>query len=155
MNTKVFSRGNNLIYELDMSNRQLRLMKDNIFLQEKELTEEIRLCYDRELAQQKMLLADTQHQFNEYRERCYAEIKKEVQGETHGIDKKMTQVANQYKDLEKGRKEYIGSSFKNEKQGEAYYEKHYGNQVNNTTVNINQVVMGQGSADPKLLEELD
>ena len=75
VNTKVFSRGNNLIYELDMSNRQLRLMKDNIFLQEKDLTEEIRLCYDRELAQQKMLLADTERQFKDYRDRYYAVIK--------------------------------------------------------------------------------
>ena len=47
VNTKVFSRGNNLIYELDMTNRQLRLLKDNIFLLEKNLTEKIRLCYDR------------------------------------------------------------------------------------------------------------
>ena len=58
VNTKVFSRGNNLIYELDMTNRQLRLMKDNVFLMEKDLTEEIRLCYDRDLAQTKMELAD-------------------------------------------------------------------------------------------------
>jgi hypothetical protein len=61
VNTKVFSRGNNLIYELDMTNRQLRLMKDNVFLMEKDLTEEIRLCYDRDLAQTKMKLADREH----------------------------------------------------------------------------------------------
>lgn len=49
VNTKVFSRGNNLIYELDMTSRQLRLIKDNIFLLEKNLTEKIKLSYDREL----------------------------------------------------------------------------------------------------------
>lgn len=49
VNTKVFSRGNNLIYELDMTTRQLRLLKDNVFLMEKNLTEKIKLCYDRKL----------------------------------------------------------------------------------------------------------
>jgi hypothetical protein len=63
VNTKVFSRGNNLIYELDMTNRQLRLLKDNIFLLEKNLTEKIRLCYDRELDQTRMQLADFRKQF--------------------------------------------------------------------------------------------
>jgi hypothetical protein len=56
INTKVFSRGNNLIYELDMTNRQLRLMKDNVFLLETSLTEKIKLCYDRELDMTKMKL---------------------------------------------------------------------------------------------------
>lgn len=63
VNTKVFSRGNNLIYELDMTNRQLRMLKDNIFLLEKNLTEKIKLCYDRELDQTRMQLADFRHQF--------------------------------------------------------------------------------------------
>ena len=58
VNTKVFSRGNNLIYELDMTTRQLRLLKDNVFLLEKNLTEKIKLCYDRELDQARMRLAD-------------------------------------------------------------------------------------------------
>lgn len=54
INTKVFSRGNNLVYELDNINRQLRLLKDNIFLLEKNLTEKIKLCYDRELGETRM-----------------------------------------------------------------------------------------------------
>lgn len=49
VNTKVFSRGNNLIYELDMSNRQLRLMKDNVYLLEKGLKDKIRLYFDKDL----------------------------------------------------------------------------------------------------------
>jgi hypothetical protein len=63
INTKVFSRGNNLIYELDMTTRQLRLLKDNIFLLEKNLTEKIRLCYDRELDETRMHLADFRQRF--------------------------------------------------------------------------------------------
>ena len=54
VNARVFSKGNNLIYELDVINRQLRLLKDHIFMLEKNLTEKIRLCYDRELDQTRM-----------------------------------------------------------------------------------------------------
>ena len=51
VNARVFSRGNNLIYELDITARQLRMLKDHIFLMEKNLTEKIKLCYDRKLDQ--------------------------------------------------------------------------------------------------------
>ncbi len=37
--TKIFSRGKQIVYELDFSNRQLRLIKENIFSLEKRLTE--------------------------------------------------------------------------------------------------------------------
>jgi len=49
VNTKVFARGNNLIYELDRSTRQLRLMKDGVFVLEKGLRESIRLRFDKDL----------------------------------------------------------------------------------------------------------
>ena len=58
VNTKVFSRGNNLVYELDMTTRQLRLIKDNVFLMEKNLTEKIKLCYEKEID---MLKNDRNH----------------------------------------------------------------------------------------------
>ena len=54
VNAKVFSRGNNLVYELDMTNRQLRFIKDSIFLMEKNLTDKIKLCYDKELDMTRM-----------------------------------------------------------------------------------------------------
>ena len=47
--TKVFSKGNQLVYELDTCTRQLRLVKDNIFEMEKKLSDKIRLDFDREL----------------------------------------------------------------------------------------------------------
>jgi hypothetical protein len=58
INSKVFSRGNNLIYELDRTSRQLRLIKDHVFLQEKRLTEEVKLGFERELEETRAQLAD-------------------------------------------------------------------------------------------------
>lgn len=75
INTKVFSRGNALIYELDMTSRQLRLVKDHIFLLEKNLTEKIKLCYDRELDNARMQLADFRKQFLEYQDNVTEQIK--------------------------------------------------------------------------------
>jgi hypothetical protein len=37
-----------------MTNRQLRFLKDNIFLMEKNLTDKIKLCYDKELDMTRM-----------------------------------------------------------------------------------------------------
>ena len=42
INSKMYEKGNQLIYELDSVNRQLRLFKDNIFAMEKELRSNIR-----------------------------------------------------------------------------------------------------------------
>jgi uncharacterized phage-like protein YoqJ len=86
VNTKVFSRGNNLIYELDMTNRQLRLLKDNIFLLEKNLTEKIRLCYDRELDQTRIQLADIVKKFKDHRETVKYSIEANVRQEINTID---------------------------------------------------------------------
>jgi hypothetical protein len=37
INSKMYEKGNLLIYELDSVNRQLKLFKDHVFLMEKEL----------------------------------------------------------------------------------------------------------------------
>ena len=86
INPKVFSRGNNLVYELDTVNRQLRLLKDNIFLLEKNLTEKIRLCYDRELDETRMQLADYKMKYHEYGENVAGIIKQLVRDEVNTID---------------------------------------------------------------------
>lgn len=38
----MYEKGNQLIYELDSVNRQLRLFKDNVFIMEKELHSKIK-----------------------------------------------------------------------------------------------------------------
>jgi hypothetical protein len=42
INSKMYEKGNQLIYELDCVNRQLRLFKDNVFQLEKDLKSNIR-----------------------------------------------------------------------------------------------------------------
>ncbi len=64
--TKVFSRGKQLVYELDFSNRQLRLIKDSIFNLEKRLSEQIGIAFERELTQTKMELKECRRKFLDF-----------------------------------------------------------------------------------------
>lgn len=66
VNTKVFSKGNSMIYELDHTSRQLRLIKDNIFTMEAKLKEKVRLSFDKDLEQSRLELAETRKKFTEY-----------------------------------------------------------------------------------------
>ena len=45
MSSRVFSSGKELIYGFDQTQRQHRILKDKIFMMEKNLTEKIHLCY--------------------------------------------------------------------------------------------------------------
>lgn len=66
VNTKVFSKGNSLIYELDHTARQLRLIKDNIYTMEGKLKDQIRLSFDKDLEQARLELAESRKKFSEY-----------------------------------------------------------------------------------------
>lgn len=78
VNTKVFSRGNNLIYELDKSARQLRLIKDNIYSLESGVKEKVRLYYEKDLSDTRMLLVEVKNNFGRYRENMSASLKADV-----------------------------------------------------------------------------
>lgn len=99
INTKVFSRGNNLIYELDMSTRQLRMMKDNVFLVEKGLKEKIRLYFDKDLQQTRVLLDEQKRKFGEYQQQLNAYVREHVKESHNYIDQEMKQRVEAYKEL--------------------------------------------------------
>ena len=99
INTKVFSRGNNLIYELDMATRQLRLMKDNVFSVEKGLKEKIRLYFDKDLEQTRILLAEQKRKFKEYQLTLNSYMRENVTENINYIDEVMKKRVEQYKDV--------------------------------------------------------
>lgn len=66
VNTKVFSKGNSLIYELDHTTRQLRLIKDNISTLEQKLKDKVRLSFDKDLEQARLALSEIRKKFSEY-----------------------------------------------------------------------------------------
>ena len=50
-NTKVFAKANAMIYELDYSTRQLRLIKDNVYTMEDDLKSKVHLAFEKDLTQ--------------------------------------------------------------------------------------------------------
>jgi len=99
INTKVFSRGNNLIYELDMSTRQLRLMKDNVFGVEKNLKEKIRLYFDKDLEQTRVLLDESKRKFKEYQLTLNSYMRENVAENINYIDEVMKKRVKAFKDV--------------------------------------------------------
>ena len=49
VNMKTFARGNSLIYELDHTNRQMRMVRDNVYAMEDRLKAKIRIEFDKDL----------------------------------------------------------------------------------------------------------
>jgi hypothetical protein len=86
VNTKVFARGNNLIYELDRSTRQLRLMKDGVFMLEKGLKESIRLRFDKDLEVARGLLVQQKKKYGDYKDNLNAHVRGEIKEEINSID---------------------------------------------------------------------
>ena len=99
INTKVFSRGNNLIYELDIATRQHRMMKDNIFGLEKALKEKVRLYFDKDLEQTRVLLAEQINKFKDYQLALNSHIRLDVTNNINHIEEVMKKHLEQHKDI--------------------------------------------------------
>lgn len=89
VNTKVFSRGNNLIYELDKSARQLRLIKDNLFSLESGVKEKVKLYFEKDLSDVRMQLTEMKINFHKYRENMSANLKADVADNISQIEVRM------------------------------------------------------------------
>lgn len=66
VNTKVFAKGNQIIYELDHTMRQLRLVKDSVHTMEQKLKDKVRLAFDKDLERARLELAESRKKFSEY-----------------------------------------------------------------------------------------
>lgn len=86
VNTKVFAKGNNLVYELDHSNRQLRLVKDNIYEMEDKLKDKVRLAYDKDLDQTRRELAEVRKKFAEYQVTLNSHVKADIKRNINELD---------------------------------------------------------------------
>jgi hypothetical protein len=153
VNTKVFSRGNNLVYELDLTTRQLRLVKDNIFLMEKNLTDKIKLCYEKELGTTRADLSTVKIGLKDYQEKVREQISADVSKYKNEIEEQSKKMAIAYKDLDVPiKKQQLFDEFLSKQP--THVQK---------TVKIDDVVLSKdgkavqmkGAADPKLLDELD
>lgn len=97
ISTKVFARGKQLVYELDFTTRQLRLIKDNIFNLETRLNEQVGVTYERELKQTRMELAECRRKFQDYQSAIDTTLTAGVRENINGIDILMRNRAEYFK----------------------------------------------------------
>lgn len=68
INSKMYEKGNLLIYELDNVNRQLKLFKDNVFILEKEMNLRIHNEYQKTMRDNKSKMFELSRVFKEYKD---------------------------------------------------------------------------------------
>jgi len=98
VNTKVFSKGNNLIYELDHTSRQLRLVKDNIYTMEGKLKSMIRISFDKDLEQARLELGESRKKFSEYQVTLNSHVKADIKRNINELDVELKRLVQRKND---------------------------------------------------------
>jgi len=74
----MYEKGNQLIYELDLVNRQLRLFKDNIFAMERELRSNIRAEFAETLRKNMRDLDTSVNKFKDFKNDVTTKVKADL-----------------------------------------------------------------------------
>ena len=94
VNTKVFAKGNTLIYDLDHTMRQLRLVKDNIYTMEGKLKDKTKLSFEKDLERARLELAESKKKFNEYQTTLNSHVKADIQQNIQNIEVELKRLIN-------------------------------------------------------------
>ena len=86
INAKMTEKGSNMIYELDNSAKELRMMKDNIFLMEKMMREEIHKDYSEQLIFKDNQIKKLRESFKSYKNELNEDIKADIDREQSEIE---------------------------------------------------------------------
>jgi hypothetical protein len=83
------------VYELDLANRELRMLKDNFYLMERLMRKEIRLDYDKYIKEKDNEIHMLKESFDSYKLELNNEIKSEVAKEIMTLDKRVKTINEQ------------------------------------------------------------
>lgn len=98
VNMKTFAKGNALIYELDHTTRQMRIVKDNVYSLEDRLKGKIRIEFDKDLQRARQELEELRRKFGEYQNTLNDHMKAEVQKNKNDLDSDLKKIVlNGYK----------------------------------------------------------
>lgn len=100
INSKMYEKGNLLIYELDNVNRQLKLFKDNVFILEKEMTLRIHNEYQKTMRDNKSKMFELSRLFRDFKDSVANQIGQDVTVEKDFITKEINKRAEDYKNKE-------------------------------------------------------
>ena len=99
INSKMYEKGNQLIYELDLVNRQLRLFKDNIFAMERELRSNIRAEFAETLRKNMRDLDTSVNKFKDFKNDVTTKVKADLAQEQYKIEKILKKKAEEFKNI--------------------------------------------------------
>ncbi|CDW83349.1 UNKNOWN [Stylonychia lemnae] len=99
INSKMYEKGNQLIYELDLVNRQLRLFKDNIFAMERELRSNIRAEFAETLRRNMRDLDTSVNRFKDFKNDVTTKVKADLAQEQYKIEKILKKKAEEFKNI--------------------------------------------------------
>jgi hypothetical protein len=102
INSKMYEKGNQLIYELDNVNRQLKLFKDNVFILEKEMNLRIHSEYRKTMRDNKSKMFELGKLFKDFKDSIANQFAQDVTFEKDYITKEINKKAEDYKNKEIG-----------------------------------------------------
>lgn len=98
----MYEKGNQLIYELDNVNRQLKLFKDHVFILEKEMNMRIHSDYKKVMRDNKSKMFELGKLFKDFKESISNQFAQDVTFEKDYITKEINKKAEDYKNKEIG-----------------------------------------------------
>lgn len=82
----MFSKGNQMIYELDLTARELQTLKDHYYIMEKSLREEIRLDFMSDLNNKGVMIRKQKDDFHDFRKQINNELSEEIATQINDLD---------------------------------------------------------------------
>lgn len=93
----LYEHGNKIIYELDVSKRQLRTFKDNVYKMEEDLRDKLRSEYQNTIKRNLICIETTQRSFQDFKTDISTKIKADILQEQQLIEKTIKRKAFEYK----------------------------------------------------------
>jgi len=96
----MYEKGNQIVYELDQANRSLKMIKDNVYLLEERVREEIDQEYKSKLNHRETILFKEMRKFSEFKTDFIAIMNAGVVEDQEKIKKSIKMKAEEFKNLD-------------------------------------------------------
>lgn len=100
VNSRMYEKGNQIVYELDQANRSLKLIKDNIFQLEKNVRHEIESQFRNKLQHTEIMLQKELSKFGEFKQDMQNTVKAGISKDQEEIKRVIKRTADNFKNLD-------------------------------------------------------
>lgn len=102
VNSRMYEKGNKIVYELDQANRSLKLLKDNMHLMETQIRTEIDCQFRNKLNHRETVLFKEMRKFNDFKKDFVSTMNAGVVEDQENIKKMIAEKASQFRNLDSG-----------------------------------------------------